>query len=171
MFKGLHCQSAISRGFDDKGVFQKVSKSDERRPRRRGGRTLCESRNQISGIDIDAHGDVRFGGEADIKWIRPLMALSGHWACRSRVTGSWEIDGGSHSALMLRVRMRLPHFSVSSPMSLPKLAGESAMVGKPRLVLRIGEAIVDFLVELVDDLGGRGLRCTDAVPAARLITW
>jgi hypothetical protein len=28
MFKGLHCQSAISRGFDDKGVFQKVSKSD-----------------------------------------------------------------------------------------------------------------------------------------------
>jgi hypothetical protein len=28
MFKGLRCQSAISRGFDGKGVFQKVSKSD-----------------------------------------------------------------------------------------------------------------------------------------------
>src|SRR6266446_4306117 len=29
-----------------------------------------------------------------------------------------------HSALMLRARMTLPHFSVSSAMSLPKSAGE-----------------------------------------------
>src|SRR6516162_9896358 len=54
MFKGLHCQSAISRGFDDKGVFQKVSKSDERKPRRRGGGPFCESRNLIIGIDSSA---------------------------------------------------------------------------------------------------------------------
>src|SRR5262249_45856298 len=31
-----------------------------------------------------------------------------------------------HSALMLRARMTLPHFSVSSAMNLPKSAGESA---------------------------------------------
>ena len=47
----------------------------------------------------------------------------------------------------------------------------ATQVGEPRLVLRIGEASVDLLVKFVDDLGGRGLRCADAVLAARLITW
>ena len=32
IFKDLHCQSATSRVFDDKGVFQKVSKSDATEP-------------------------------------------------------------------------------------------------------------------------------------------
>src|SRR5262245_33868295 len=41
-----------------------------------------------------------------------------------------------HSALMLRVRMRLPHFSVSSAMSLLKSAGESASASPPRLASR-----------------------------------
>jgi hypothetical protein len=36
--------------------------------------------------------------------------------------------------------------------------------------LAVGEASVDLHVELVDDLGRRGLRCADAVPGARLVT-
>jgi hypothetical protein len=47
----------------------------------------------------------------------------------------------------------------------------AAQLAKPRLKLGIGEACIDFLVELVHDLGGRGLRCADAVPEARLISW
>src|SRR5262249_53708945 len=42
----------------------------------------------------------------------------------------------------------------------------ATQVGKARLDLGIGEASADLLVELVDDLGRRGLRCADAVPGA-----
>src|SRR5262249_19214940 len=42
----------------------------------------------------------------------------------------------------------------------------ATQVGKPRLHLGIGKPSVDLSVELVDDLGRRGLRCADAVPAA-----
>src|SRR5215831_3021354 len=75
---------------------------------------------------------------------------------------------------MLSARMTLPHFSVSSAMSLPKSGGRqrecvAAQVGKPRLELGIGKASVDLLVELLDDLGRRGLRCADAGPGARLV--
>jgi hypothetical protein len=38
----------------------------------------------------------------------------------------------SHSTLMLRARMTLPHFFVSSAISLPKSAGEPANAGLPR---------------------------------------
>jgi hypothetical protein len=41
-----------------------------------------------------------------------------------------------HSALMLRARMTLPHFFVSSAMSLPKSAGESASALPPRSASR-----------------------------------
>jgi hypothetical protein len=51
--------------------------------------------------------------------------------------------------------MTLPHFSVSSAMCMPKSAGEPTGV--------------DLLVELLDDLCGRGLGCADAVPLARLV--
>src|SRR5258708_14747852 len=44
----------------------------------------------------------------------------------------------------------------------------ATQVGKPRLDLGIGEASVDLLVELVDDLGRRGPRCADGEPTARL---
>ena len=49
-----------------------------------------------------------------------------------------------HSGLMLAARITLPHFSVSSAMSLPKSAGEpastvAAQIGEPRLDLGIGE--------------------------------
>src|SRR5262245_39441128 len=42
-------------------------------------------------------------------------------------------------------------------------------VGKPRLDLGVGKASVDLLVELLDDLGRRGLRCADAGPITRLV--
>jgi hypothetical protein len=45
----------------------------------------------------------------------------------------------------------------------------AAQVGKPRLDLGVGERGVDFLVELVDDLGGRFLGCADANPRTRLV--
>src|SRR5580692_2860737 len=45
-----------------------------------------------------------------------------------------------------------------------------AEIGKPLLQRGIGEASIDFLVELVDDVGGRALRCADAVEAARIVT-
>src|SRR5499426_1267327 len=41
-----------------------------------------------------------------------------------------------HSALMLRARMTLPHFSVSSAMSLPKSAGEPTNAVPPRSASR-----------------------------------
>src|SRR4029453_6262014 len=45
----------------------------------------------------------------------------------------------------------------------------ASKVGKPRLHLGIGEAGVDLLVELVDDLRRRVLGYTDAIPVARSI--
>ena len=76
-------------------------------------------------------------------------------------------DDRPHSALMPAARITLPHFSVSSAMSLPKSAGEprkhrAAEVGEPRLHLGIGEGRVDLVVELVDDFGGRVLGRADA---------
>src|SRR5262249_14928496 len=47
----------------------------------------------------------------------------------------------------------------------------ASKVGKPCSHLGIGEARVDLPVELVNDLGRRGLRCADAVPGARLVAW
>src|SRR5262245_20712263 len=46
----------------------------------------------------------------------------------------------------------------------------ATQVGKARLDLGIGKTSVDLLVELLDDLGRRGLRCADAVPGARLVS-
>src|SRR5499433_1422017 len=45
----------------------------------------------------------------------------------------------------------------------------AAEVSETGLHLRVVESRVDLLVELVDDLGWRGLRCADAGPKARLI--
>src|SRR5262245_51219923 len=46
----------------------------------------------------------------------------------------------------------------------------AAKVGKPCLNLRIGEASVDLLVELVDDFGGRALRPANTAPVTCLET-
>src|SRR5262249_11833661 len=51
----------------------------------------------------------------------------------------WNIDSPTdqpQSALMLRARMSLPHFSVSSAMSLPKSVGEYASTSPPRSASR-----------------------------------
>src|SRR5438132_1452826 len=45
----------------------------------------------------------------------------------------------------------------------------ASQVSEPRLDLMIGESGVDLLVELLDDLGRRGLWCADAGPGARLV--
>src|SRR5262249_15537782 len=79
-----------------------------------------------------------------------------------------------YSALMLAARITLAHFSVSSAMSLPKSAGEPAStvpprISEPRFHVWIADASVALLVELLDDLGRRGLRCADAIPLARLV--
>src|SRR5215831_4914450 len=57
---------------------------------------------------------------------------------------------------------------------LPKFSGRAdnrcaSQVGQPRLDFGIGEARVDLLVELLDDLGWRGLRCADAEPETRFV--
>src|SRR6516164_4654946 len=58
------------------------------------------------------------------------------WESQNGLYGKLTADR-PHSALMLRLRMRLPHFSVSSPMSLLKSAGESASASPPRLASRV----------------------------------
>src|SRR5215831_16596924 len=45
----------------------------------------------------------------------------------------------------------------------------ATQIGEPRLDLMIGKSGVYLLVELLDDLGWRGLRCADAGPGARLV--
>jgi hypothetical protein len=42
----------------------------------------------------------------------------------------------------------------------------ATQIGEPRHHLMIGESGVDLVIELLDDLGRRGLRCADAGPGA-----
>ena len=62
-----------------------------------------------------------------------LSAISGH--CRHLPNGRlWNVGATmtAYSALMLAARITLPHFSVSSAMSLSKSAGEPASAMPPR---------------------------------------
>src|SRR5262245_4323449 len=66
-----------------------------------------------------------------------------------------------------------PFFSVFGDES-PELSGRTrkcptTQFSKPRLDLGIGEACIDLLVELLNDLGRCAHRCTKAEPRARLI--
>src|SRR5262245_14576175 len=75
---------------------------------------------------------------------------------------------------MLAARITLPHFSVSLRNVFAEVGGRTwkhsaTKVGKPRLDFGIGKGSVDLLVELLDDLGRRGLRRADAEPSARLV--
>ena len=83
------------------------------------------------------------------------------------------ISGWPYSGFMLAVRITLPHFSVSSAMSLPKSAGEPASTRLPRSALRldfqIGKRGVNLPIELVDDFGGCVFGRADARPPARLV--
>ena len=72
-----------------------------------------------------------------------------------------------HSGLIPADLTTLPHFSVSSAMSFPEIGGRAAehggaQIGKPCLDLGVGKRGVDFLVQPVDDFGGRVLGCADA---------
>src|SRR5262249_7250736 len=70
---------------------------------------------------------------------RPCLALGARGrASAISLNGLYGISTADrpHSALMLRARMTLPHFSVSSAMSLPKSAGESASTSPPRSTMR-----------------------------------
>src|SRR5215475_3655017 len=49
------------------------------------------------------------------------------------------------------------------------VAPAAAEVGKPRLHLGVGDAGIDLLVELVDNLDRRVALCADAKPAASLV--
>src|SRR5262245_14934238 len=100
---------------------------------------------------------------------------SPHRTRHSRHGTLWNIDSGSAS---LRLDVEGP--DEFAPLlrfvgdELAKLSGRereqvATQVGKPRLDLGIGEASADLLVELVDDLGRRGLRCADAIPGARFV--
>src|SRR5262249_38279293 len=66
------------------------------------------------------------------------LTQSGHWSRQSRVTGVTEYlaERADHSALMLAARITLPHFSVSSAISLAKSAGEPGSTVAPRSASR-----------------------------------
>src|SRR5262249_5129764 len=75
------------------------------------------------------------------------------------------------SALMPVNLTTLPHFSVSSAISSPKSAGESASGALPRSTSRaliLGSARA--ALTLVNNLGGRAIGRADAVPGARLVS-
>jgi hypothetical protein len=67
----------------------------------------------------------------------PLETLGTAFAERSL----WNTSRG-HSGLMLAARITLPHFSVSSAISLPKSAGEPASTVPPRSAR---PALISFL--------------------------
>jgi hypothetical protein len=78
-------------------------------------------------IDEDGDGkyDVLEAVPSSIRSVFAYRALRKIWLGRA-----------DHSALMLRARMTLPHFSVSSTMSLPKAAGEPGRTVPPRSASR-----------------------------------
>src|SRR5262245_37621818 len=92
-----------------------------------------------------------------------------------RVSGRYGISRGrAYSGLMFANFTTLPHFSVSSAMSLPKSAGESASTVPPKSAMRalitgVGEARVHFLIERTDDRSGSIPRRTEPEPCARLV--
>jgi len=89
------------------------------------------------GLVSDANGTprkVRALGE-DLILFRDGAGRAG-WAPRFRLTKHYGISGRHHSGLMLAARITLPHFSVSSAMSLLKSAGEPGNGVSPRSASR-----------------------------------
>ena len=78
-----------------------------------------------------------------------------------------------HSGLMLAARITLPHFSVSSAMSLPKSAGEPASTVPPKsasraLILGSARPALISLLSLSMISAGVSLGAPMPIPAARL---
>ena len=116
------------------------------------------TRTSRSSPDMSVH----WGGadSPPMMLLGPFMTRSGsHRVAGIRRTGVTEYLGrgrADHSALMLAARITLPHFSVSSAMSLPKSAGEPASTvppksANPRLHFGIGKAGIDLLLSLSND--------------------
>jgi hypothetical protein len=83
--------------------------------------------------------------------------------------------GAVHPGLMPANLSTLAHFSVSLAINFPKSADIIGIGTPPRsasrgLILGSARPAFELPVELVDDLGRRGLRCPDAVPGARLVS-
>src|SRR5438876_4975076 len=93
-----------------------------------------------------------------------------------RRTGLMEYFAGSRGSLGLDTRELdylgpLLGFIGDQPAKIRRRSRQrrAAKVSDPGLHLRVVESRIDLLVELVDDLGRRGLRCAEAEPGARLI--
>src|SRR5262249_44724740 len=95
---------------------------------------------------------------------------------RFRGTGVTEYLAGSRASLGLDVG-RADHLAPLLGVlgdELTKIGRRArkrraAQVGKPRLDLGVGEACIDLLVEVLDNLYGRVARRADAVPVACLV--
>src|SRR5215831_14428887 len=101
---------------------------------------------------------------------RRLPAVSAARRKGFRRTGRYGTSRGiAYIGLMLAATITLPHFLVSSEMSLPKSAGEPASTVPPRLASRALNFGSDLLVQSFDELCGRTLRSTNAEPCACLV--
>src|SRR5262245_41296952 len=77
------------------------------------------------------------GRPADIgRLSQPCSSLGDHRAFAERTLGNILPGSPDHSGLMLAARITLPHFSVSSAMSLAKSAGEPVSDAPPRSARR-----------------------------------
>src|SRR5262249_41216763 len=88
---------------------------------------------------------------------------------RARVSGFMERRGSlGQSGLAPANLTTLAHFSVFFGNELAEFEGRAdkrrGSGRNARLYSWVGESRVYFLIELVDDLGRRGLRCADAEP-------
>jgi hypothetical protein len=68
-------------------------------------------------------------------WLRTDRGASSNVGASTQGTSRW-LGLPDHSALMLRARMTLPHFSVSSAMYFPKPAGEPTSAVPPKSASR-----------------------------------
>ena len=128
--------------------------------------------------------DFRFGTERTLTGIRRMSAFGSKadFAARNGerrrlIPGVMPVtlrSGHGHSALMLAVRMTLPHFSVSSATNLPKSAGEPASAVAPHSARRAAtldrQARIDRFVERADDLGRQAFRRRHAGPEVCLVS-
>src|SRR5262245_45496677 len=101
---------------------------------------------------------------------------SGHWDTFA-YRGLWNMRllGRRHSALMLAARITLgPLLGLFSD-QLAEVRGrarkrDAAEISNASLNLGVGESLIDFLVELLDNFRGRVLWRADAIEKTRLVT-
>src|SRR2546422_6440334 len=105
------------------------------------------------------------------------MSLTGHRLDqRSHIGKRWNIGGGPLSlSLDVRKLHHLAPFLGFVGYELTELGGrapdrDAAKLSEPRFRHGVGEGHVDLIVELVDDLDGRGPGRAEAMPGTRLIT-